>query len=247
MGKTKKELMAEVETLRKQVAEQENRQAEHNRTEKALRHLFSQALSAQENERKRIGRELHDSVCQTMLALKMHMETEFAKLSKRITEDDLVRLMGIISYIQQAITELRGIIMDLRPSVLDEFGLVAAINWFCRKFPERHGNMLIETDLEVEEANIPESQKTVLFRVIQEGLNNVAKHSRADFARVALKKTENSLELTIEDNGMGFNPNRSSAGIGLTGMRERVEMASGALCVESSEGSGTRVRAVLPC
>lgn len=247
MVKTKKELMTELEALRKRNAELEKTEAQREQAERMLRLLSSQALAVQENERKRIGRELHDGVCQTLIALKIHMENEFAKFSKSMTEDNLLRFTGIISFLQEAIVEIRRIVMDLRPSVLDDFGLVAAIHWFCREFPDRHREIHIETDITIEEENIPESQKTVAFRVIQEGLNNVARHSRADWARVALKNAKGFLELTIEDNGVGFNPNLDSAGVGLTGMQERVEIAAGGLCVESSEGSGTIIRAILPC
>ena len=247
MVKTKKELTAELEALRKRNAELEKAEAQREKAEKMLCLLSSQTLAVQENERKRIGRELHDGVCQTLIALKIHMENEFAKFSGKRTEEDLMRFTGVISRLQEAIAEVRGIVMDLRPSVLDDFGLVAAVNWFCREFPERHANIHIETDIAIEETDIPESQKTVAFRVIQEALNNVARHSRADWARVALRKAGNFLELIIEDNGVGFNPDQNSAyGFGLTGMQERVDMADGGLYVESNEGSGTKVRAVLP-
>ena len=218
------------------------------RDENRLRVLSSLALSIQENERKRISRELHDGVCQTLVALKIQMENELAGLSGKVPDHELMSFREIISRLQGAIAEVRAIIMDLRPSVLDDFGLVAAIHWFCREFPAGHEKIHIETDIAIEEEHIPESQKTVLFRVIQEAMNNIARHSHADWARVALKKDQDFLELTVEDNGVGFNPGQGPVqGVGLKGMKERVEIASGGLYIESGEGSGTRVRAVLPC
>ena len=136
--------------------------------------------------------------------------------------------------------------MDLRPSVLDDLGILATIGWFTREFQKVYSHISVEKQISVEENEIPDSLKTVLFRVLQEAMNNAAKHSKADLARLILRKTVDKIELSFEDNGEGFNIESSTKGLGLTSMRERTELSGGSFAIESTPGKGTTIKAYWP-
>ena len=142
--------------------------------------------------------------------------------------------------------------MDLRPSTLDDLGILPTIAWFCREFQSIYSQIRIEQHIDIREDEVPMSIKTVMFRVLQEALNNVGRHSQADVARLSLRKTESHIELVIEDNGIGFDLVESHAtrslikGFGLAGMRERVEFSGGVFIVMPMGGAGTFIRAKWP-
>jgi signal transduction histidine kinase len=157
-----------------------------------------------------------------------------------------VSIENIISLTQTGIEESRRIQMDLRPSILDDLGILATIGWFTREFQKVYSHISVEKHFSVEENEIPDSLRTVLFRVIQEAMNNIAKHTKADLVRLSLGKTTNKIKLSIEDNGPGFNLNNIRKGLGLTSMRERTELSGGTFEVESVVGKGTTIRASWP-
>jgi signal transduction histidine kinase len=138
------------------------------------------------------------------------------------------------------------------PSMLDDLGLLATLRWFCRHFQQLHGGVKIKLQLQIEEAEVTEQLKIVIYRILQEALNNIGKHSQADFVHVSLSKTGGELELYIQDNGRGFDLREYSAkedfigGLGLESMRERTEMFGGSLNILSEPGKGTAVRARWP-
>ncbi len=214
-------------------------------SENRLRHLSSQLLTAQENERKRIARELHDSIGQSLAATKFILEKKLNQLDDR-TPPPGVALEDVIPMIQNTIEESRRIAMDLWPSVLDDLGILSAIGWFSRQFGMVYSAIAIEKQLDIKEHEIPTSLKVVIYRVLQETLNNVAKHSRADRVYISLWKQDGRIELTIEDNGIGFDPENSGKGLGLVSMKERVEFSGGKLAIESELHLGTTIRATWP-
>jgi signal transduction histidine kinase len=142
--------------------------------------------------------------------------------------------------------------MDLRPSILDDLGIKAALSWFCRRFQTIYSSICIETEIGFEENEVPDSLRTVIFRISQEALNNIAKHSKADRVNLFLRKTNAAIELGIEDNGQGFEVEEVLAtesyksGLGLSSMRERAELSGGSSCIESIKGKGTTIRASWP-
>jgi signal transduction histidine kinase len=142
--------------------------------------------------------------------------------------------------------------MDLRPSTLDDLGLLPTLSWFCRRFKTIYSEIQIDREIGIEEGDVPLPLKTVVFRVTQEAMNNIAKYSKADLARLSLGKRGDRMELVIRDNGQGFNleevssPDRARRGLGLTSMRERIELSGGSFAIESTEGKGTIVRASWP-
>jgi PAS domain S-box-containing protein len=232
---------------------------EHHHTLKALRQsetqlrfLSSRLLDAQEEERKRIARELHDSIGQSLVAIKFSVENLLHAAGGRYSKQ-LAKPLGIVvSTIQGAIEEARRIYTGLRPSILDDLGIRATISWFCREFRSAFPGIYVHERLEVEEDDIPQQIKIVIFRLVQEALNNVAKYSAADRVDVSLLKAAQDLELTIEDDGKGFDPQEliskdaHEKGLGITGMRERTECSGGTFLLESRIARGTTIRALWP-
>jgi signal transduction histidine kinase len=129
---------------------------------------------------------------------------------------------------------------------LDDLGILATIGWFIREFQKVYSHISIEKQISAEENEIPDSLKTPLFRIMQEAMNNIAKHSKADLARLILRKMKHKIELSIEDNGEGFDPKNTKQGLGLTSMKERTELSGGTFAVESIPGKGTTIRAQWP-
>lgn len=211
-------------------------------SERRLRHLSIELLNAQENERRRIARELHDSVGQSLAATKFILEKKLSQLNKAVAPVG-VSFEEIIPMIQNTMEEIRRISLDLWPSLLDDLGLLAAIGYFCRQFAEIYSTININKDLRVAEEAVPAPLKIVIYRVLQETLNNIAKYSRADRVDVSLNKKGNQIELTIADNGVGFDLGSSQKGLGLVGMKERVELSGGNFKIATFPGKGTTIKA----
>jgi PAS domain S-box-containing protein len=217
---------------------------------KELRILSNQLLSAEEKERKRIARELHDGIGQALSAIKFSVENSLGQLRKISDQSTLESLKMIIPLTQKTIEEVRTIVKDLRPSILDDLGILATINWFCREFQKVYTGIRIEMEIDVQENIIPSSLKTVIYRILQEALNNVAKHSRADLVQLSLLEKNNRIIMSIKDNGVGFDVSKtislkpSRRGFGLTSMRERAGLSGADFDVFSGAGQGTTVRVV---
>ncbi|MBN1831320.1 MAG: GAF domain-containing protein [Deltaproteobacteria bacterium] len=218
-------------------------------SEAELRRLSSQLLSAQEEERKRISRELHDGIGQSLSAIKFTVETAINEMAQEHPAQVTQSLETIVPLIQEAVEEVRTISRDLRPSVLDDLGILATISWFCREVEETFSGIRINKRINIKEDDVPENLKTVIFRLVQEAVNNVTKHAGADAIDLYLEGTDEKIELTIEDNGVGFDLEKVPAaggvkeGIGLTSMKERTELSGGSFLIESQKGEGTRMKA----
>jgi signal transduction histidine kinase len=237
----------------------ENEIEGHRQTEVALRQsqnrlreLSRKILDAQENERKLIAQEIHDSISGSLAAVKLALEEKLAS-GEHKAGADVISLEQIISHIEAIIKESRRISAHLRPSLLDDMGLLATISWFCRQFEQLHPNLHIEQQLDVTEAEIPEMLKVVVYRVLQEAMNNVAKHSEATKVRLLLTARDNRIELTVADNGRGFDPVEKSSetsavsGFGISGMLDRTQLCDGNFEISSQKGQGTTVHISLPC
>jgi PAS domain S-box-containing protein len=222
-------------------------------SENELRLLSAQVLTAQEKERQRIASELHDGIGQTLSAIKFYVENTLAQLGSPPMQHDPTPWGCLIPKLQAAIEEVRRISMDLRPSILDDLGILATLGWFCREYQLVYRGIRVELRAEAGEADIPAPLKVVIFRIVQEALNNVAKHARTDVVQIGLKKTGDAIELDIADNGIGFEPAEIAAkrgtgagGTGLVSMRERSEYSGGRFTLKSIKGQGTCVRIVWP-
>ena len=214
-------------------------------SEKGLRVLSAQLLKAQENERKWIAQELHDSIGQILVATKFSLERKLSQM-KPTKAPSGISLEDILSMVQNGIDETRRIMTNLRPSLLDDLGMLATLKWFCREFQKVHPQVQIQKEIEIREEEIPGHLKVVLFRVLQEAMNNFAKHANGDRVFLSLGKKDGVLEFAIRDNGRGFDLGTSRKGLGLTSMKERVEFSGGAFAIESTPGKGTVVRGIWP-
>jgi PAS domain S-box-containing protein len=221
-------------------------------SERQLRQLSARLLEAQEVERKRVAQELHDGLGQSLSAIKISLERVCSALTPLDNESCGPLLGRLVPMVQDAVEEVRRIAMDLRPSMLDDLGILATISWFTREFSRIYGHIRLEKDIAVEEAQVPDPLTTVIYRILQEALNNLAKHSRADRADIALRKSGGELILSISDNGKGFDraqvldAESPGRGFGLASMRERTEMFGGIFRLDSSPGQGVRLEAVWP-
>jgi len=230
------------------------------RTEAALRQseselhlLSSQLLTAQEMERKRIASELHDSIGASLSGIKFGLEQAIQSMPAGEFEQSRTMLRSLVQMMKDTMGEVRRISMDLRPASLDDLGLIATLSWFFREFGVIHPHLRVVKDVDVREAEVTPSLKTVIFRVVQEGVNNVVKHAGSDELRLRLKRRGREIELVLEDRGCGFDPaavlpggEGSMRGFGLNTMRERVEMSGGTFSLTSRPGAGTRLQARWP-
>ncbi|MCP4750665.1 MAG: AAA family ATPase [Proteobacteria bacterium] len=214
---------------------------ENARMYREVRELSGRILSAQEAERKRLARELHDGLGQSLLAVKLNLQMMEAKSARKAPKSDL--FSETISELSNSIEELRNIAMDLRPTFLEDAGFDAILAWYGKKFQERTG---IEIAIEAETvAHIQPRTKDNLYRIFQEALNNAFKHSGADKVNVSLKKHEQTLVLEMTDNGRGFDIGRKMEapnGIGLSTMKERTELLGGVFGIDTSEDAGTTIK-----
>jgi signal transduction histidine kinase len=164
--------------------------------------------------------------------------------------DDL--LVAIIPMIQDAIEDIRKIYTDLRPFTIDELGILATIDWFCREFQIANPGISIEKWIEIEEHEVPEILRITIFRILEEALQNVVKYSEAKSVSLHLRARRSEMQFVIEDNGLGFDLQEvftgkdSLRGMGLASMRQRTESLGGKFIIESTRGEGTRIRASWP-
>jgi signal transduction histidine kinase len=212
-----------------------------NRSVRAER--LHSALAAAEAERGRWARELHDQTLQSLGGLRVALSSAIAR-GDAASKDLAIR--QAIDDIELEIDNLRGIISDLRPSLLDDLGLPAAIDALLDR--RRDGGLEIASEVALPDGWFGHGRgrdlETAVYRVVQEALNNVVKHARADSARVSIRATDEQLEIEVEDDGVGFDVDDATQGFGLAGMRERVSLAGGTLQVRSG-GGGTTIRARL--
>ena len=216
------------------------------RSEDQLRRLTASLLTAQEEERKRVARELHDDVNQrmAMLANEVSALEQTAPASACLLRK---QLRSLCERVNQLSDDLRGAAHRLHPSALEHFGVVAAIESHCSDFMKLHGIKVALTHRSVPKS-IPIEVALCLYRVTQECLNNVAKHSGAREAAVAIRKREGDIFLSITDNGTGFDPGlmADQKGLGIVGIRERVRLVDGTVLIHSQPAHGTQIEVRVP-
>jgi signal transduction histidine kinase len=239
---------SEVEMKRKIAGLQAARLEEAQRREALGVELFRRVVGAQEAERQRIARELHDETGQALTAIGLGLRGAATVLHQDADKagQHLRELEGLA---ERSLNELRRVITDLRPSHLDDLGLAAALRWYAE---EMQGRAPLEVAVEVmgEAREIPSVVSTALFRVAQEALTNVVRHSRASYATVVLEFTSDGVRLRVEDNGSGFDlaslRNSARPSWGLLGMEERAHLLGGTMKVTSSPGKGTAIEVTVP-
>ena len=214
--------------------------------------LSSELLVAQEKERKRTAYNLHDNVWQTLEIIKTQLENLFSRGDEADWAAYHRKAKQLTPVIRDTIARVRSMQGDLWPSVLDDIGIVATLEWYCREFGINHPGLGIEKNVGLAEEEVPALAKIVIYRVMQEALSNVAKHSQANHVSLSLTKSDHRVEFCVKDNGVGFDPeetivNRNPwGGLGLRSMKERTELSGGLFGVESAKGKGTTVRASWP-
>ncbi len=216
-------------------------------SEENLRHLASQLFTAQEDERKRISRELHDELGQALLVLKLQTRAIEGDL-----QPDQQQLRGecleMLGNIDQVVDNVRRLSRDLSPTLLEDLGLSAALRHLITEFSKHY-----QIKYSLQETNIdllfPLPTQIAIYRIIQESLTNIGKHSQADLLLVAVTRHDDRVSFLIQDNGKGFDPaqpRRQSLGMGLAAMQERARMVGGVLSISSQEGAGTKISLDIP-
>ncbi|MFH1114314.1 MAG: PAS domain S-box protein [Pseudomonadota bacterium] len=221
-------------------------------SERELRILSGKLISAQETERRRLAMELHDGIGQALTAVKVRVEGALRKTRGLLTEEQYTPFQELIPTIQHSVEEVRRMSRDLRPAMLDSLGILSTIGWLCRQFKSLHPHIAVVTEIELEEEDVPEDLKIVIFRVLQEASNNVAKHSGSDRFLLRVGRSAEGIELVIKDNGVGFDLDSAlrlhsdQRGFGLASMKERTRLSGGKYFLRTGPGIGTTINAVWP-
>lgn len=246
------------EVLQRQAAEDSLRKSEQHYSQlleqsrlmqEQLRLLSRQLLLAQEEERKRISRELHDQIAQTLTAINIRLAALKSEATRN-TKGLQNRIASTQRMVEKSVDIVHRFARELRPAVLDDLGLIPALHSFVKTFSKQtrvHVHLAVAAAVE----QLDNVQRTVLYRVAQEALTNVARHAQAGRVEVTIQKLQNSVHMQIKDNGKSFDVDRvmcsrGNERLGLLGMRERLEMIGGTLIVESAARKGTTIHAQIP-
>jgi two-component system sensor histidine kinase UhpB len=213
--------------------------------ERRFRGLARSVWNVQEAERRRLARDLHDGIGQTLTALKQQLDV-VEQSAGALPAAAHARLRDAAELAAQALHETRELSRLLRPQILDDLGLDPALRWLTRTFAERTG-VALEVDLVGLDGRLPADLETLAYRVVQEALNNVGKHAGARRAQVVARCEHGELQLVVADDGRGFDAAAAEGdGSGLRGLRDRVELFGGRLEIGSRRGRGTRIAARVP-
>lgn len=234
--------------LLREVTERKRAQAALMQSQKELREVAAISGTAREQEMRRISRELHDELAQTLATLRIETDRLQESMAGRHTADtDERRLAAMRGLLDEAVASTRRIASDLRPLVLDDLGLVAAIQWLVQNFTHRY-EVKCELAIDPPELDLDEPYATATFRILQESLTNVARHAHALHVHVSLARQHDCAVLTIRDDGVGFDPARprKAGSFGLAGLRERAYLVDGELRIDSSPRHGTTIEVRIP-
>lgn len=240
----------QVETEAK-IAELQQAQLKESQQREIMRgELFRRVVAAQEAERQRIARDLHDETGQSLTAIGMGLRGLSGKLSPR-NKDALNNLHKLEALTTDSLKELQRLISDLRPSHLDDLGLSAALRWYAGRTTELSA-ISVRVDIHGEERDLDDALKITIFRIIQEALNNIIKHAEASNVNIHLVFEEKNVRINVWDNGLGFDLDEAKQrrtarpSLGLAGMEERAALLDGTVSIQSRPGYGTEVEAVIP-
>lgn len=225
-------------TLRKQI------ESERIQVEKRLKQLTQRLITIQEAERKRISQDLHDDIGQSITALLLRLNTILRSAS---SEDDQIedKLFEVIQSLELLMNQVRQLARQLHPPLLDSVPLPKAIESLCTFFSQ-YAKLYVDFSSDKDLPPIPTLQATVLYRLVQEGLNNTVKYAKATSVWINLDYTDGEVGLSLEDNGQGFDLNGIESGMGLRGLGERFQLLNGRFEIESTPGEGTRICGFLP-
>lgn len=219
--------------------------AERRRAEEELRRLSHRLVEVQENERRNIARELHDEIGQLLTGLKLVIEMA-ARQPNDQSKTYCRQAQGLVNDLMGRVRDLS---LDLRPAMLDDLGLLHALLWQVERYSAQTGIRVSLTHTGIEERNLKPEMETAAYRIVQEALTNIARHAAVDEAKVSVSADAENLCVQIADKGKGFDSQLAlakGASSGLAGMRERAQLLGGKLMIESTDGIGTVVTALLP-
>ena len=228
--------------LRNEISRREQAEVALRASRNELRALSAQLIGAQEGERKRIAVELHDSVGQSLSAVKYSLERGVEMLRNPKLGDPATVFQLAVKRIQETAQSIRDISTHLRPRILDELGAASAVQWFCRDFADIYPSLTVVVDVKLDDPQVPGRLATVVYRGLQELLNNVAKHAKAREVRIGLSREETNLVLEVSDDGVGLDMATAESrrlGSGLRNLRERAQMTGGQFSVTRAAGGGT--------
>ncbi len=214
-----------------------------------LQILSRQLIATQENERRRLARELHDEIGQTLTAISINLQV--VRIKDGQPGPGHAALEEALAIVDRTIRQVRQLSLDLRPSLLDDLGLEPALRWYANRQIQRTG-LVIRLHTNLADGRLPVELETACFRLTQEALTNVVRHARARQVWIELRQRRDALVLVVRDDGAGFDPSEvrqrtaEGASLGLLGMRERVELLGGTLAIESQPGKGTCIAVQLP-
>ncbi|MGD9329855.1 MAG: PAS domain S-box protein [Desulfobacterales bacterium] len=240
-----------VNALEAEASERREVEEELEVSRRQLRLLSQKTLELLESDRQMIAKELHDSIGASLAAIKFSLEGWMEVYGEQMPSTE-IPFDRIISHIMETIKETKRISANLRPTTLDDLGLLATAKWFCRNLSGLYQDIQITPRFDVSEVDIPEAMKIVLYRVMQEALSNAAKHGEAQHIEVSLSLVDGYLKLTVSDDGGGFDPETvfgaedKLSGFGINSMRERVEICGGRFDIQTRIGEGTRIEVSLP-
>lgn len=243
------EFLAAIDLLNREITIRKHAVKALRSSEAELQLLSERLLMVLEEERERISRELHDSVGQSLTFIKMSLECCLKNLSNQSPLEISWSIKTLIPKIQEAIHEVRHICSGLWPAMLDSIGILKTVQWLCEDFEKCYPSLCVETKINIAEPDIIKNLKIVIYRIVQEAFNNIAKHSRADRVSLTIEKSGGNIRLIISDNGVGFQADSYSAakdqnpGIGLSSMKKRAKISGGSLLIDSTPGNGTCVTA----
>jgi len=222
---------------------------ERKLAQEGLKMFSRQLIEAQEDERRRIARELHDQVGQILTAIKMNLHN----VQQASQASEVCHIKDNIEAVDQALRLVRDLSVELRPPVLDDFGLVTALHWFVDRYKKRTGlDVNVVINMPDENERFSRDLETACFRIAQEALTNIVRHAQANQALLRLVRDANVLLLSVKDNGVGFDPESlrkrapRAATLGLISMQERAHAAGGTIEINSAISQGTEVRLMLP-
>ncbi len=221
-------------------AEEERRERDQLRKQ-----LLEKVITAQEDERQRIARELHDETGQALTSLMVRLQNIYQQCPVPELKPQMEDLRDLLA---QTLDDVHNLALELRPSVLDDLGLAAALQRYVNDY-NKHAPVEVDlVTLGIEEERLPPAVETALYRIVQEGLTNVARHAQAKTASVLLERHNGRVRVIIEDDGLGFDLQQSMIGerLGLYGIRERAELLNGELIIETGKGHGTTIFVEVP-
>ncbi|MEN2984816.1 MAG: sensor histidine kinase [Dictyoglomaceae bacterium] len=203
-------------------------------------------IRAQEEERRKIARELHDEIGQALTAIKINLEL----LKRKIDQNLINYIEDSINLIDKTIEQVRNLSLNLRPSLLDDLGLISSLKWYIER-EKRRNNLNIEYVFDFEQEKINKDLSINIFRIVQEGLTNIIKHAQARNIFLEIKEEGEKILIIIKDDGIGFDVEniwekvREGRALGILGIKERVELFNGNMEIKSKKGEGTEIKIIL--